>query len=180
MRPPAVLTSARSASLRSSTCSRRGSKSGRDHEAWLRRDRSDSRGDSTAGDCHLSGPVQRFLRQGFSVSVGAGKTAGQGPVGTEGPRSRPFCGTSLIGWRNSLQTRRSEPPQKGISCKAPPDTEGIETRTCKNRSSIDIGRLQSPARHRGHRNLRSFTNARHADAVLQSPARHRGHRNALR
>ena len=34
----------------------------------------------------------------------------------------------LVGSRNGLRTRRSEGPQKGISCNPSPDTEGIETR----------------------------------------------------
>ena len=32
------------------------------------------------------------------------------------------------GWRNERQTPRSQVPQEGIRRKAPPDTEGIETR----------------------------------------------------
>ena len=142
----------------------------------FRRRRADDRGAPGLLDRHMS--RYRPTLEAVFRRVGARRTCWSRGL----PAGRARIGASvaslwLDGWRTRVQRSRSRAPPQRIRRKAQPDIEGIETdRIVRTRHGVTHV-SQSPARHRGHRNIGTSSEQVRRMSASQSPARHRGHRN---
>ncbi len=134
------------------------------------------------GLCRLprrTATVQHLPRRPLTIPVGATASMQVRALGTV-RRSERLASPALMrrGWRNGPQTPRSQALPRGIRHKPRPDIEGIETYLLADATSEPgLGRHKPQPDIEGIETVMTMATMPRIARTSQTPARHRGHRN---